>query len=207
VGNWNERPEAIMNDQASPALPPVVDRNAWQAAREALRALIAYFHALWPGLPAAEQCEGCTFFNSQVCELSYIHSRNVTYAVLCKGAYEESIRYRDFLGLQMPWYSAEKTAAQLLERRDWQRHHLVCSSATATGCSRLTTPAPWGRDHGPHPRALDMTVYGRQKTWEDAPRRLAPTTGDAKKPQVWRINGRPIAQWSRVETGRSDDLT
>jgi hypothetical protein len=52
-----------------------------------------------------------------------------------------------------------------------------------------------------------MTVYGRQKTWEDAPRRLAPTTGDAKKPQVWRINGRPIAQWSRVETGRSDDLT
>jgi hypothetical protein len=79
-----------MNDQASPALPPVVDRNAWQAAREALRALIAYFHALWPGLPAAEQCEGCTFFNSQVCELSYIHSRNVTYAVLCKGAYEEA---------------------------------------------------------------------------------------------------------------------
>ena len=108
----------------------------------------------------------------------------------------------------MPWYSAEKTAAQLLERRDWQRHHLVCSSATATGCSRLTTPAAVGsRSWPPTHGLLDMTVYGRQETWEDPPRRLAPTMGDAKKPQVWRINGRPIAQWSRVETGRSDDLT
>jgi predicted dithiol-disulfide oxidoreductase (DUF899 family) len=118
-----------MNDQApSPALPPVVDRQAWQEAREALFArekahtregdaiaaarrrlpmvevdatievigpkgpitildvfegrkqLIAYFHAWWPGQPAAEQCEGCTFFNSQIRELSYIHSRDATYA-------------------------------------------------------------------------------------------------------------------------------
>ena len=93
---------------------------------EGRKQLIAYFHAWWPGQPAAEQCEGCTFFNSQVRELSYIHSRDATYAVLCKGPYEESIRYRDFLGLDMPWYSVEKTAAQLLEGRDWQRHHLVC---------------------------------------------------------------------------------
>jgi len=171
-----------MNDQAPrQALPPVVDRQAWQEAREALfvrekahtregdaiaaarrrlpmvevdatiqvigpngpitildvfegrSQLIAYFHAWWPGQPAAEQCEGCTFFNSQVRELSYIHSRDATYAVLCKGPYEESVRYRDFLGLDMPWYSVETTAAQLLEGRDWQRHQ---------SRSRLCSPAP-----------------------------------------------------------------
>ena len=92
---------------------------------EGRKQLIAYFHAWWPGQPAAEQCEGCTFFNCQVRELSYIHSRDATYAVLCKGPYEESIGYRDFLGLEMPWYSAEQTAPQLLEGRDWQVHHLV----------------------------------------------------------------------------------
>jgi predicted dithiol-disulfide oxidoreductase (DUF899 family) len=51
---------------------------------------------------------------------------------------------------------------------------------------------------------LDMTVYGRQETWEDSP---------AGWPQRWQINGeqlrtngRPTAQWSRLEAGRSDDL-
>ena len=73
---------------------------------EGRKQLIAYFHAWWPGRPAAEQCEGCTFFNCQVRELSYLHSRDITYATLCKGPYEESVRYRDFMGLDMPWYSA-----------------------------------------------------------------------------------------------------
>src|SRR5262245_24648285 len=36
--------------------------------------LIAYFHMWHTGHPAAEQCEGCTFFNGQVRELSNLHS-------------------------------------------------------------------------------------------------------------------------------------
>jgi hypothetical protein len=52
---------------------------------------------------------------------------------------------------------------------------------------------------------MDLTVYGRQQTFEDSPpgwpqpRRVNGSTV--------RINGRPIAQWSRLEAGRSDDLT
>ena len=52
---------------------------------------------------------------------------------------------------------------------------------------------------------MDLTVYGRQESWEDSP---------PGWPQEWqvdgsntRINGRPIPQWSRLEAGRSDDLT
>lgn len=51
---------------------------------------------------------------------------------------------------------------------------------------------------------LDRTVHGRQETREDSP---------AGWPQRWRIDGeqlrtdgRPTAQWSRLESGRSDDL-
>jgi predicted dithiol-disulfide oxidoreductase (DUF899 family) len=50
---------------------------------------------------------GCTFYTSQVRELSFIHSRDATYVVLCQGPYEESARYRDFMGWEMPWYSAQ----------------------------------------------------------------------------------------------------
>jgi predicted dithiol-disulfide oxidoreductase (DUF899 family) len=47
---------------------------------------------------------------------------------------------------------------------------------------------------------MDLTVFGRQEPWEDSPEGW---------PQSWtsgRIDGRPIAQWSRIEAGRSDAL-
>jgi predicted dithiol-disulfide oxidoreductase (DUF899 family) len=54
--------------------------------------LIAYYFMWYAGRPAAEQCEGCTWVTSQVRELSYLHSRDVTYATFCQGPYEESAR-------------------------------------------------------------------------------------------------------------------
>src|SRR3569832_1527894 len=68
--------------------------------------LIAYYFMWNKGRPAQEQCQGCTWVTSHVSELSYFHARDVTFAVFAQGPYEESIRYRDFMGWQMPWYSA-----------------------------------------------------------------------------------------------------
>jgi predicted dithiol-disulfide oxidoreductase (DUF899 family) len=169
--------------------------------------LIAYFHAWWPGQPAAGQCEGCTFFNSQVRELSYLHSRDITYAVLCKGPYEESRRYRDFLGLDMPWYSAEKTAPQLLEGRDWQSHHLVCY--LRDGERVYETYYTGGRGveiMAPTLGLQDLTVYGRQEAWEDSPDGWPKPWSSAENPDTWRANGRPIVQWARLDAGHSDIL-
>jgi predicted dithiol-disulfide oxidoreductase (DUF899 family) len=56
------------------------------------RMLIAYYFMWAAGHPAPVQCEGCTWVTSQVRELSYIHSRDVTFAVFCQGPYEESAR-------------------------------------------------------------------------------------------------------------------
>ncbi len=50
---------------------------------------------------------------------------------------------------------------------------------------------------------LDLTVYGRQEMWEGSP------TGWPKRfggQQNLRADGRPIAQWSRLTAGYSDDL-
>jgi predicted dithiol-disulfide oxidoreductase (DUF899 family) len=52
------------------------------------RMLIAYYFMWHTGHPAPEQCEGCTWVTSQVRELSYIHSRDVTYATFCQGPYD-----------------------------------------------------------------------------------------------------------------------
>jgi hypothetical protein len=54
---------------------------------------------------------------------------------------------------------------------------------------------------------MDLTVYGRQEPWEDSPSGWPQQWGVGPGEHVTRINGRPIAQWSRLEAGRSDDLT
>ena len=79
--------------------------------------LLAYYFMWNPGRPAPEQCEGCAWVTSQVRELSYIHSRDVTYATFCQGPYEESARYRGFMGWDMPWCSAQGSLETILVGR------------------------------------------------------------------------------------------
>ena len=76
--------------------------------------LLVYFHMWHDGKPAEDQCEGCTFFTGHARELSYLHSRDVTYATFCEGPYDESARYRDFMGWEMPWYSARDSGDDLM---------------------------------------------------------------------------------------------
>jgi predicted dithiol-disulfide oxidoreductase (DUF899 family) len=91
-------------------------------AFEGRRQLIAYYFMWRAGHPAAAQCEGCTWVTTQVAELSFLHSRDISYAVLCQGPYDESVRYRDFMGWDMPWYSAQASLDALLVGRQVDDH-------------------------------------------------------------------------------------
>jgi predicted dithiol-disulfide oxidoreductase (DUF899 family) len=174
-------------------------------AFEGRQMLIAYYFMWDAGESAPEQCEGCTFFTTQVRELSHIHSRDVTYATFCQGPYEESVRYRDFMGWTMPWYSAKDSADTLLAGRRVGMMHLVCylqekSKVFETYWTWMRGVEAMDNSY----RLLDLTVYGRQERWEDSP---------AGWPQPWRegkqrmrIDGRPISQWRRLKAGYSDDL-
>lgn len=177
------------------------------------RQLIAYFYMWFPGKPAAEQCEGCTLYNGQVRELSYLHSRDVTYATFCFGPYEESVRYRDFMGWDAPWYSVQATAPALLAGREFNLFHQI--SYLRQGDRVFETYWTTGRGvevMAPTYRLLDNTVYGRQETWEDSPEGWPQRYGQQVRPDVatepnpYRTNGRPIVQWSRLSAGCSDDL-
>jgi len=156
------------------------------------------------GRPAPEQCEGCTFYTSQVRELSFLHSRDVTYATFCQGPYEESVRYRDFMGWEMPWYSAESSLDTLLVGRQVGMMHIVCYLRQGSKVFETYWTTRRGVEAMDNSyRLLDLTVYGRQETWEDSP------VGWPKWPESahqYRNNGRPIVQWTRLKAGYSDDL-
>ena len=132
--------------------------------------LIAYYFMWHTGHPAPEQCEGCTLYTSQVRELSFLHSRDVTYATFCQGPYEESARYRDFMGWEMPWYSAQDSLDTLLVGRRVGMMHIVCylrqgSNVFETYWTTIRGVEAMDNSY----RLLDLTVYGRQETWEDSP--------------------------------------
>lgn len=171
-------------------------------AFEGRRQLIAYYFMWYPGRPASEQCEGCTFFTSQVRELSTLHAKDVTYATFCQGPYEESARYRDFMGWEMPWYSVPKASLEtLLDGRKSGTMYLI--SYLRRGSDVFETY--WTTRRGSEAmdnnyRLLDLTVYGRQQFQEDSP---------AGWPQIeegMTTDGRPTSQWPRLKAGYSDDL-
>jgi predicted dithiol-disulfide oxidoreductase (DUF899 family) len=187
---------------------PLVGQNGTVTLLDAFEGrtqLIAYYFMWHPGHPAPDQCEGCTWCNTHVAELAYVQSREITYAVLCQGPYEESARYRDFMGWTMPWYSALPSLDTLLVGRTVGMMHIVCylrddDRVFETYWTTLRGVEAMDNSYG----LMDLTVYGRQEAWEDSP---------PGWPQPWgagaariRTDGRPIAQWSRIEAGRSDDL-
>jgi predicted dithiol-disulfide oxidoreductase (DUF899 family) len=174
-------------------------------AFEGRRMLIAYYFMWHAGRPAPEQCEGCTLYTSQVRELSFIHSRDVTYATFCQGPYEESARYRDFMGWEMPWYSAAQDSLDtLLVGRRVGMMHIVCYLRQGSRVFETYWTTRRGVEvMGNSYSLLDLTVYGRQERWEDSP------TNWPQRPKgehSYRNDGRPIVQWPRLKAGHSDDL-
>jgi len=175
-------------------------------AFEGRRQLIAYYFMWHTGHSAAGQCEGCTWCTTSVAELSYLHSRDITYAVFCQGPYDESRRYRDFMGWEMPWYSAQESLDALLVGRQQGLMHLVCYLRDGDRVFETYWTNYRGVEVMDYSLALmDLTVYGRQEEWEDSPSNWPIfSLGDDRQPM--RKDGRPIAQWSRLQAGRSDEL-
>ena len=174
-------------------------------AFEGRQTLIAYYYMWFEGQPASEQCEGCTFFTTQVCELSHIHSRDVTYATFCQGSYEESVRYRDFMGWKMPWYSAQGSLDTLLAGRRIGLMYLVCYLRRGSDVFETYWTTRRGVEAMDNSyRLLDLTVYGRQEDWEDSPAGWPQHWGETNHP--FRRDGRPISQWRRLEAGHSNHL-
>jgi predicted dithiol-disulfide oxidoreductase (DUF899 family) len=196
-------------------------------AFEGRRQLIAYYFMWWPGRPAPEQCEGCTLFLGQVADLSLLHSRDITYAVFSQGrntafgpadpqvSYDESLRYRDFMGWDMPWYSAQPSLDALLVGREMGLFHLVCYLRDGDRIFETYWTKRRGVEAMDYSYSLmDLTAHGRQEAWEDSP------TGRPQHcsmrtdggPPTWppaseEWGGRPIAQWARLDAGHSDDLS
>ena len=153
--------------------------------------LVVYKHMFHTGRPFEDQCEGCTIAQWNVQDATYLNEVGVSYAVICEGPWDEVGPFREFMGYPLPWYSAfgvdhpvlgsdYGSIACFLRRDD---RIFVTNEITGRGVEAMM----------PSLLLLDMTVFGRQETWEDSP------AGWPRRPtgSFWRRDGRPTGQWTR----------
>ena len=177
-------------------------------AFEGRKQLLAYYFMWHTGHPAEEQCQGCTWCTGQVQEISYLHSRDITFAVFAQGPYAESRAYRDFMAWTMPWYSAVGSLERLLVGRNIGQMYLISYVRQGDRVFETYWTTMRGVEVMDNTYALmDLTVYGRQEPFEDSPDGW-PEQWATENPVLPKtIDGRPISQWSRIASGRSDELT
>jgi predicted dithiol-disulfide oxidoreductase (DUF899 family) len=159
------------------------------------RQLIVYKHMWHAGQGIEGQCEGCTGSLFDVHDVSYLHHRDVSFAVFADGPWNELAPYREFMGYPYAWYSMTgvadpAVAGGLLDDpgnyacylRVGERAFLT-NETIMRGVETAMLQA----------HLLDLTVYGRQEVWEDSP------DGWPQFPtgSWWEKDGRPVPQWSR----------
>lgn len=148
------------------------------------------------GRPAAEQCEGCTFNTSHITELSYLNSRDVSYAVFCEGPYEEASRYRDFMGYPVSWYSVPQDS---VDRLIADRHFgiLACylrdgdqvyETYWTTGRGNEAMAPSYGLLHHPGHRLRHMSVAASAGPFHSSRSRGQPNSSmySSGGPSSWR---------------------
>lgn len=167
--------------------------------------LIVYKHMFYAGESIDRQCEGCTILTWGFHDASYLNARGISFAIFSPAPYEEMARYREFMGHQHPWYSNY----QVEDPAVGGSGYLVCFLRqgdriflTYETTSRGVEPI------SPSLNLIDMTVYGRQETWEDSPEGWP----QGQTYLFWRTDhegtlvglgengerpGRPTAQWGR----------
>ena len=175
--------------------------------------LVVYKHMWYDGAPPQGQCEGCTMTAWHLHDAAYLDARDVAFAILTVGAWDEVAAYVDFMGYTQPWYSVRDVPAPVGDDmgrltcylRDGDRAFLTYAT-TGRGVERLN----------PSLGLLDMTPYGRREAWEDSPAGWPEGNdpgwfwrSDADGHPTWGPTSRPVPQWTRpgatpVETlGRS----
>jgi predicted dithiol-disulfide oxidoreductase (DUF899 family) len=138
---------------------------------EGRRQLAIYHFMFGPGEEAP--CSGCSSFTDNIGDLSHLHARDTSLALMSRAPLAELEAYRRRMGWELPWYSSfgsdfnvdfgltypqGETFSLNVYLRDGDDVYQTYSTA-ARGVDRLRFDF----------NILDLTPFGRQEAWEDSP--------------------------------------
>jgi predicted dithiol-disulfide oxidoreductase (DUF899 family) len=140
---------------------------------EGRRQLIVYRFFLDPGMKIASYpengCPGCTMFADNLPNLTHLNARDTTLVFVSAGSQEAIRNYRARLGwADWPWYTTTDDFSADFDVSEWWGINVflrdgdqIYRSYYTAGRAAEELSSIWG--------LLDITPFGRQEEWQDAP--------------------------------------
>jgi predicted dithiol-disulfide oxidoreductase (DUF899 family) len=140
---------------------------------EGRRQLIVYRFFLDPGMTIASYpengCPGCTMFADNLPNLIHLNARDTTLVFVSAGSQEAIRTYRTRMGwADWPWYTTADDFSADFGVSEWWGINVflrdgdqIYRSYYASGRAAEDLGTVWG--------LLDITPFGRQENWQDAP--------------------------------------
>ena len=136
------------------------------------RQLIVYRFFLDPGMQIASYpengCPGCTMFADNLPNLTHLKARDTTMVFVSAGSQQAIHTYRERMGWDVPWYTTlDDFTADFGVSEYWgvnvflRDGNHIYRSYYANGRAAEDLASVWG--------LLDITPFGRQEEWQDAP--------------------------------------
>jgi predicted dithiol-disulfide oxidoreductase (DUF899 family)/ketosteroid isomerase-like protein len=156
------------------------------------RQLLLYHFMFGPTRDAG--CPGCSLVLDQISHPAHLHARDTRFAVVSRAPLEKIEAYRKRMGWHWPWYSSHGTdfsfdfgtgPKEPQPERDQDGEHFGMSAFLRDGDAIYRTYFTTDRGVealGSVWTLLDLTAFGRQEDWEEAPE----GTPQTKPYQWWR---------------------
>jgi predicted dithiol-disulfide oxidoreductase (DUF899 family) len=141
---------------------------------EGRRQLIVYRFFLDPGMKIASYpengCPGCTMFADNLPNLTHLNARDTTMVFASAGSQEAIRNYRARMGwADWPWYTTADDFSADFDVAEWWGINVflrdgdqIYRSYYTSGRAAEELSSVWG--------LLDITPFGRQEEWQDAPK-------------------------------------
>jgi len=156
------------------------------------RQLLLYHFMFGPNQEAG--CPGCSMFIDQIGHLAHLHARDTSFALVSRAPIAKLEAYRKRMGWEIPWYSSFESdfnhdlgvgpeSPRPGEQQDGETFGLSVLIRDGEDVYRSYFTCGRGVEAlGSVWTFLDLTPFGRQEDWEDAPE----GTPQTKPYQWWR---------------------
>ena len=140
---------------------------------EGRRQLIVYRFFLDPGMTITNYpengCPGCTMFADNLPNLTHLNARDTTLAFVSAGTQEAIRNYRARMGwADWPWYTTRDDFSADFDVSEWFGINVFLRDGEQIYRSYYTTSRA-AEELSSIWALLDITPFGRQEEWQDAP--------------------------------------
>lgn len=133
--------------------------------------LIVYHFMFGPDWEAG--CDGCSWVTDAMPHPAHLHARDVSLVLISRAPLAKLLAFRARMGWTLPWYSSYGSDFNYdfdATNDDGENHVLSVFLKDGDTVYRTYYTDRRGVEHlGSHWTYLDLTPYGRQEPWEDAP--------------------------------------